>query len=148
MDGERDHLPGEHPLSELARLFNPEQAFLFHHLSDCFFRKTRFPRYPIVQVTPGNGRQIQVVGGVFSMASAMSLDVYVTATIASPSDGCILAKHTSSRRRRPRLALAFSERYPCGSMSLHPPGFIEPCLPTGSRTAPTGIRYQERLERL
>jgi hypothetical protein len=38
---------------------------------------------------------------------------------------------------RPRLALAFSERYPCGSMSLHPPGFIGPCLPTGSRTAPT-----------
>ena len=28
----------------------------------------------------------------------------------------------ASSRRRPRLALAFSERYPCGSMSLHPPG--------------------------
>jgi ATP dependent DNA ligase domain len=44
-------------------------------------------------------------------------------------------------RRRPRLALAFSERYPCGSMSLHPPGFIEPCLPTGSRTAPSGPQW-------
>ena len=43
--------------------------------------------------------------------------------------------------RRPRLALAFGERYPCGSMSLHPPGFIEPCLPTGSRTAPTGPQW-------
>jgi hypothetical protein len=63
MDGERDHLPGEHLLSELAHLFNPEQAFLFHHLSDCFFRKARLARYPIVQVTPGNGRRVQVVGG-------------------------------------------------------------------------------------
>jgi bifunctional non-homologous end joining protein LigD len=42
---------------------------------------------------------------------------------------------------RPRLALAFSERYLCGSLSLHPPGFIEPCLPTGSRTAPTGPQW-------
>jgi hypothetical protein len=67
MDGERDHLPGEYPLSELAHLFNPEQAFLFHHLSDCFFRKARFLRYPIVQVTPGNGRRVQVVGGGSSL---------------------------------------------------------------------------------
>jgi ATP-dependent DNA ligase len=26
-------------------------------------------------------------------------------------------------------------------MSLHPPGFIEPCLPTGSRTVPTGPQW-------
>jgi hypothetical protein len=51
MDDERDYLPGEHPLSELAHLFNPEQAFLFHHLSDCFFRKARLPRYPIVRIS-------------------------------------------------------------------------------------------------
>jgi len=63
MDGKWHHLPGENPLSELAPLFNPEQAFLFHHLSDAFFRKTRFLHYPIVQVTPSNGRKIQVVGG-------------------------------------------------------------------------------------
>jgi predicted transposase YbfD/YdcC len=63
MDGERDRLPGEHLLSQLAHLFNPKQTFLFHHLSDCFFRKARLPRYPIVQVTPGNGRRVQVVGG-------------------------------------------------------------------------------------
>jgi len=53
MDGKWHHLPGENPLSELAPLFNPEQAFLFHHLSDAFFRKTRFLHYPIVQVTRG-----------------------------------------------------------------------------------------------
>ena len=48
---------------------------------------------------------------------------------------------------RPRLvALAFSERYPCGSMSLHPPGFIEPCLPTGSRTAPTGPQWAYEIK--
>ena len=49
-------------------------------------------------------------------------------------------------RRRPRLALAFSERYPRGSMSLHPPGFIEPCLPTGRQTAPTGPQWAYEIK--
>ena len=49
----------------------------------------------------------------------------------------VLAGPGNATGRRPRLALAFSERYPCGPMSLHPPGFIEPCLPTGSQTVPT-----------
>ena len=52
----------------------------------------------------------------------------------------------NATERRPRLALAFSERYPCGSMSLHPPGFIEPCLPTGSRTAPTGPQWAYEIK--
>jgi len=42
--------------------------------------------------------------------------------------------------------MAFSERYPCGSMSLHPPGFIEPCLPTGSRTVPTGPQWAYEIK--
>jgi hypothetical protein len=48
----------------LALLFHSEQEPLFHQLHQCFFRKARLPRYPIVQVTPGNGRRVQVVGGV------------------------------------------------------------------------------------
>jgi ATP-dependent DNA ligase len=43
-------------------------------------------------------------------------------------------------RPRPR------ERYPSGSMPLHPPGFIEPCLPTGSRTAPTGPQWAYEIK--
>jgi bifunctional non-homologous end joining protein LigD len=31
-------------------------------------------------------------------------------------------------------------------MSLHPPGFIEPCLPTGSRTAPTGPQWAYEIK--
>jgi bifunctional non-homologous end joining protein LigD len=42
--------------------------------------------------------------------------------------------------------MAFSERYPCGSMSLHPPGFIEPRLPTSSRTAATGPQWAYEIK--
>jgi bifunctional non-homologous end joining protein LigD len=31
-------------------------------------------------------------------------------------------------------------------MSLHPPGFIEPCLPTGSPTAPTGPQWAYEIK--
>ena len=31
-------------------------------------------------------------------------------------------------------------------MSLHPPGFIEPCLPTGSRTAPIGSQWAYEIK--
>jgi bifunctional non-homologous end joining protein LigD len=31
-------------------------------------------------------------------------------------------------------------------MSLHPLGFIEPCLPTGSRTAPTGPQWAYEIK--
>jgi ATP-dependent DNA ligase len=31
-------------------------------------------------------------------------------------------------------------------MSLHPPGFIEPCLPTGSRIAPTGPQWAYEIK--
>ena len=31
-------------------------------------------------------------------------------------------------------------------MSLHPPGFIEPCLPTGRRTAPTGPQWAYEIK--
>ena len=47
----------------------------------------------------------------------------------------------------PRLALAFSERYLCGSMSLHPPGFIEPCLPTGSQQVLPGPQWAYEIKR-
>jgi ATP-dependent DNA ligase len=91
MDGERDHLPGEHRLSELAHLFNPEQAFLFHHLSDCFFRKARLPRYPIVQVTPGNGRRVSRKGG--------SPDVFLYAFDVLELDGRDLRAQSWDARR-------------------------------------------------
>ena len=31
-------------------------------------------------------------------------------------------------------------------MSLHPPGFIEPCLPTSSRTTPTGPQWAYEIK--
>jgi bifunctional non-homologous end joining protein LigD len=31
-------------------------------------------------------------------------------------------------------------------MSLHPSGFIEPCLPTGSRTVPTGPQWAYEIK--
>jgi ATP-dependent DNA ligase len=31
-------------------------------------------------------------------------------------------------------------------MSFHPPGFIEPCLPTGSRTAPTSPQWAYEIK--
>ena len=31
-------------------------------------------------------------------------------------------------------------------MSLHPPGFIEPCLPTGSQTVPTGPQWAYEIK--
>jgi ATP-dependent DNA ligase len=55
--------------------------------------------------------------------------------------------------RRPALATAVrpvdrgrGNTILCGCMSLHPPGFIEPCLPTGSRTAPTGPQWAYEIK--
>ena len=31
-------------------------------------------------------------------------------------------------------------------MSLHPPGFIEPCLPTVSRIVPTGLEWAHEIK--
>jgi hypothetical protein len=47
----------------------------------------------------------------------------------------------------PRLAMAFSERYLCGSMSLHPAGFIEPRLPTGSQQVLPGPQWAYEIKR-
>jgi bifunctional non-homologous end joining protein LigD len=41
---------------------------------------------------------------------------------------------------------SIAQRLACGSVSLHPPGFIEPCLPTGSRTAPTGPQWAYEIK--
>jgi hypothetical protein len=65
---------------------------LFHHLSDCFFRKARLPRYPIVQVTPGNGRRVQVVGGdiLYSLSDVFGRVHRESPSVFAPEDAAAI----------------------------------------------------------
>jgi hypothetical protein len=64
--------------------------------ADLVIRIEDFPT--IVQVTPGNSRRVQVVGGI--MASAMSLDVYLeeSPSVLAPEDAAAICRVNEETR--------------------------------------------------